>query len=266
MDKVSITPAIAQEMLTHNTNNRPLNKFTLSKYKQLMLDGKWGITPDAIAFDVDGVLLNGQHRLHAVVLSNTTQEFYVIKGLPKSSFSITDEGRKRQAADVLFVKTGTLNAIATAAIIRTYILLHNDQYSMTTNNASKRTSPTNDDFVIVFNKHKDIFMQAFSLSKKCYKKLNFLTAREIGGVFSYLVIDKQYEQGYVRKFFEELFFNIENNKTVTLLRDRLIKDKISKSTLRYSVKMSLIAKTWNAWVADRVLRTLKLSDEKVRFN
>ena len=67
MRKMTITPEIAREMLKKNTNNRPLSKRTLSRYVQLMKNGEWGITTDAIGFDVNGRLINGQHRLNEVV-------------------------------------------------------------------------------------------------------------------------------------------------------------------------------------------------------
>ena len=53
MRKMVITPEIAKEMLKKNTNNRPVSKRTLSRYVQLMKDGEWGITTDAIGFDVN---------------------------------------------------------------------------------------------------------------------------------------------------------------------------------------------------------------------
>ena len=43
MRKMTITPEVAKEMLKKNTNNRPLSKRTLSRYVQLMKNGKYVI-------------------------------------------------------------------------------------------------------------------------------------------------------------------------------------------------------------------------------
>ena len=264
MELKTITPDIAKVMLEKNIGNRPYNKATLRRYVKLMLDGEWGITPDAIGFNVDGFLMNGQHRLKAVVLSGTTQQFFLVEGLPRESFSYTDEGRKRQAGDILNVGAKVVNYNQTASAIRAYIALKRDRSL----NGNMDSAPTNKEVLHVYEAHKDVFDNAIHVAQRCYKKLNFLGTKEIGSIYAYLIIEKQYESQFVRNFFEELFFNASNNTTITLLRDRLIKDKMSKSTLRYSVKLSLIAKTWNAYVADRTLKCLKYTEEegKVRFN
>lgn len=264
MELKTITPDEAKAMLEKNIGNRPCNQATVRLYTNLMLEGKWGLTPDAIAFDVTGRLMNGQHRLKAVILSNTTQKFLVTSQMPLESFAYTDYGRRRQAGDVLSVGAQVKAYNQTASIVRTYIFIKKNRVQ----NGNRDSAPTNAEILDIYQENKNIFDRAVQIALKCYRKLNFLGTKEIGGIYSYLVIEKQYEPTYVAVFFEELFFNTQNNPTITLLRDRLIRDKMSKARLRYSVKLSLIAKTWNAYIAGRTLKCLKYVDEegRVRFN
>jgi hypothetical protein len=96
---VLITTDKAQEMLQKNSINRRLRPGTVKKYSLIMESGNWLLTPEAICFDADGVLLNGQHRLHAIVSSNTAQECVIWRNVPSEVFSVIDRGQTRSFSD-----------------------------------------------------------------------------------------------------------------------------------------------------------------------
>ena len=99
----TITPEIAREYLEQAINNWPVSKATVDAYARIMRDGKWSIAPDAIAFDINGNLINGVHRLKAVIESGTTQEFFVVAGLPLEALASTDTCRHRTGGEVLYI-------------------------------------------------------------------------------------------------------------------------------------------------------------------
>ncbi len=102
---IDITPAQAQRWLGRNKRNRPLRPGQVKRYAKLMDEGKWITSPDAIAFDSEGRLINGQHRLQAAVQADEPiEEALVASGLPTSAFKIADMGAKRTAADVLHIE------------------------------------------------------------------------------------------------------------------------------------------------------------------
>jgi hypothetical protein len=59
----TIAPAKAAEMLDANTTNRPLSRTVVRAFGEAMSRGDWMVTHQGIAFDVNGVLVDGQHRL-----------------------------------------------------------------------------------------------------------------------------------------------------------------------------------------------------------
>jgi hypothetical protein len=65
---VEVTPAIAQEWLKGNCKNRPLNEAKVAFFAEKMRCGQWQLKG---GFPVkrleNGRLLNGQHRLNAVI-------------------------------------------------------------------------------------------------------------------------------------------------------------------------------------------------------
>lgn len=102
---IDITPAQAQRWLGRNKRNRPLRPGQVKRYAKLMDEDKWITSPDAIAFDSEGRLINGQHRLQAAVRAEETIESALVAtGLPAGAFKIADMGAKRTAADVLHIE------------------------------------------------------------------------------------------------------------------------------------------------------------------
>ncbi len=115
---LDITPAIAKEMLEHNTNNRNLRRRRVSNLAQEMSRKQWLTTGEAIKFDVKGVLIDGQHRLEGCVEAKTTlKQQLVVTGLAEETFSVIDSGMKRTANDILS-SAGIANGSAIAPVAK----------------------------------------------------------------------------------------------------------------------------------------------------
>lgn len=67
MKLIDVTPAMAREWLGRNYEmNRHRGRTVVEKYRRLMLNDEWQTTHQGIAFDSDGRLIDGQHRLDAL--------------------------------------------------------------------------------------------------------------------------------------------------------------------------------------------------------
>lgn len=90
-----ITPAIAESYLQHNTNNyRAISHTRVKTYAEDMRNGCWQVNGEAIEFAEDGTLLNGQHRLKAIIDSGATVQILVVRGV-ESKTDIYDCGGGR---------------------------------------------------------------------------------------------------------------------------------------------------------------------------
>lgn len=98
---IHITPALAEVMLERNVGNRKLRERLKEKYKRALREGRWLITHQGIAFDKDGVLRDGQHRLTAIAEEGRSAYMVVTFGLDPDSFTVMDTGGARRAGDVL---------------------------------------------------------------------------------------------------------------------------------------------------------------------
>lgn len=103
---MTVTPAGAAQLLAErNPKNigpqRKLSKQTVQRYAEQMSTGRWRLTHQGLAFDSSGNLLDGQHRLTAVVEAGVPVDFVVTWGCDRESFSVLDNGMRRQAAQLL---------------------------------------------------------------------------------------------------------------------------------------------------------------------
>jgi|SRR5215471_1236191 len=95
-----ITPEKAQEYLTKNKYNRPINWKSVEKYCDLIQADKWLLTPQGIVFDNDNDLINGQNRLWAIIYANTAVYMRVSRGVPAHAAAVLDRGRPQTARDL----------------------------------------------------------------------------------------------------------------------------------------------------------------------
>ena len=99
---MNITPEKAMTWLeTTNSNNRKIIDNHVQRLARDMRHGKWQLNHQGIAFSVDGVLLDGQHRLWAIVESGTPVKMAVTFNLPAASRMTIDEIQARSMTDVL---------------------------------------------------------------------------------------------------------------------------------------------------------------------
>jgi hypothetical protein len=96
----TITPEKARRIL-EKRKNRTISVARVKTLADAMLSGQWQLTGQTIQIDKDGYLLDGQHRLTAIVQSNRTQRFFVARNVPPEARDVTDYVRPRSAADVL---------------------------------------------------------------------------------------------------------------------------------------------------------------------
>jgi hypothetical protein len=90
-----ITPQRATEYLAKNSGNRGLRPSHVDYLAEQIASGHWQVSPQGIAFSDTGRLLDGQHRLAAIVQSGISVEMRVTTGCHEDTFKVLDGGLKR---------------------------------------------------------------------------------------------------------------------------------------------------------------------------
>jgi hypothetical protein len=102
----SIGPALAGNYLATMVHNRLPKESSIASYANDMVNGKWLLSPQGIAFDEDGHLFDGQHRLKAIIRAGMAVEMLVLRGFPEKqdamkTMDVMDAGAGRSMADRL---------------------------------------------------------------------------------------------------------------------------------------------------------------------
>ena len=149
-----ISPSSAEQYLKRNfETNRKLSPTNLAKHVASMQNGAWLISTDCIGFDVKGRLINGQHRLTALIQSETSQPFIVVRNLPVQSAQVLDLGKKRMMDERLCIAGKSLSRNLCSAV-RNAMTNYTDNYVGTV----KFSEQPYDDFVYdMYSKHAAFF-------------------------------------------------------------------------------------------------------------
>lgn len=120
-----VTPKVAQYWLdTYNLHNRNLVDNRAKVLAADMNNEDWKFNGDTIRFGIDPdgdiILLDGQHRLAALLVSGKTYAFLVVTGLEATTQETMDFGAKRSFADVLHLRGASSTTQLSALVGRIY--------------------------------------------------------------------------------------------------------------------------------------------------
>jgi hypothetical protein len=258
-----ITPELAKELLSRNSINRKLNDNLVNYYAIQMKKGQWKITGQGITIDRDGGLQDGQHRLAAIVKSGIPINFLMIYGLPVDSFVAYDRGKKRSISDVFHLKN-IPNNVNVSASIRNYLTRKTTGQAMLFSSTESGGGfgsgvfITDEDILNEYEKNPELWQDLFRDVKSCYCNYRIFTMAVLSGISAYLILEKEYSKDKVISFMRQLHaLDPDEVITTKLLRDTLIRDKMSVRRIDVITRGAFLHKTWNAFIKGKNLKILK---------
>lgn len=103
-EKILLGPELAAQLLEHNKLNRPISSPHVERLVRQIEGNKWRYNGDTIKIADTGDVLDGQHRLWAVIEAQKAIETIVVYGIDKEAFATIDTIRKpRSGADILYL-------------------------------------------------------------------------------------------------------------------------------------------------------------------
>lgn len=239
---VAVTPELALDWLTQPNvrgPNRRLNPQVVSRYAKAMKAGKWQLTGEAIKFGKSGYLLDGQHRLNAIIESGATIRTLVIYGVADPAQDVMDTNRVRRASDVLAIR-GYANVTMVAAAVRVLIGLENGTLKM----AGAARSPGNDEVLAYVQAHPDV-LDCAELSNKGRARLLVTPSVYLAAHVLMSRVDAD-----AASEFHALFTSgagLEKRDPIFAVRDRLLYCQAKREKLSIYVQLSAVLRAWNAW-------------------
>lgn len=103
VDFVRVTPEMAKKILEDSADfeNRKTSEPRVDRYVDDLRDGFWETTHQGVAINERGQLMDGKHRLRAIIDSGVPAVLMVCTGVPSSTFWLMDGGLTRSAQSFL---------------------------------------------------------------------------------------------------------------------------------------------------------------------
>lgn len=121
---MNISPEQASIFLGANvSDNRRRRSAWVNEFVGIIERGEWKLTHQGVAISKSGRLIDGQHRLDAIVRTGATLPMLVTFDVADDAFLVLDQGHRRSTADA----TGL--TIREVSAIRLALLLHDDRRS-----------------------------------------------------------------------------------------------------------------------------------------
>lgn len=118
-----VSPSLARKWLDKSADikQRGVRKARVEKLAHAILSGQWQVTHQGIALSSEGEVLDGQHRLLAIIQSGVTVDVMVMRDVPAEVFQAIDTGASRTPSDSLKI-AGYSNTNVLAAVVRTMLV------------------------------------------------------------------------------------------------------------------------------------------------
>jgi len=265
---VTITPAMASAWLADNHfDNRRLDDRNVDKISRDIKADRWVFDGNAIRFDKNGDIIDGQHRLWAIVMSGKPVSSLVIRNLDNEAKMTIDSGKARGNADFLHFK-GYTNTTVLASVCRLsigYKENEGDLWKWAQGTSSKRLTPQELLHEASNNKKIEEAVKATQSLKFSRKILSPATV----AFCYYLFSSVSKNPVVVDKFFSA--FETGDNLTIDspilslrnvfTIRDIDLKERHGGNKAM-AYRVALVIKAWNAWKDNKQIKKFKYDVSK----
>jgi hypothetical protein len=243
-DVQTIHPIQAKRLLDGQIKNRKVSKASVKKYAEAMSDFKWVLNGAPIIF-ANGVLIDGQHRLHACIKSRVPLTTLVVKVADESVFSTLDTGKKRSNSDVVST-TNPVGAATKVAAIDIVAKIDFDSKLVGNGAGARLNIPSYEieDYVKKYSFMETSVEETLPLARKLKVKKSSLAA------LHYILSRAALSQEDVNRFLGEVFgsYTAPVGSPTAVLKDAIVKGLISKTinkTPGWLIRAGILA--WNSW-------------------
>lgn len=251
VEQVIIGPVEAKQLLEENRHNRNLRPSKVDQYARDMIAGNWHASAETIKFDWNGRMIDGQHRLNAIIVANVKVPMMVARGLNPQTQTVIDAGAKRSPADALSFTGMTSNPAVIAAAAR--IGLRYDAGLMRTTESSFGGSMSPSEVLAWVDSNPRI-VDAAALASKTFKGIGATPSSLAFAAMKFLAIDELAAFEFLMST-AEFRTNGATDPRSTLIRTfSRLKDQRVKLTP--ALQLSLLFRAWNAWREERELKSL----------
>jgi hypothetical protein len=251
VQEILITPALAQKWLIENRNNRPLRASIVTLYAEDILHDRWQNNGETIKFSKTGELLDGQHRLAAIIKAQKPIVALVVRGLEPVSFHSIDTGMRRTAAQIVSL-SGYSNSSALASAARWICKLEEGT-------SINRWAVTSQVILAAIQKHPLLHHFASRHSEKAIRSLMPSACHAVMTLAA-----EKYGQEMVDAFLDSFSSgeNLKRTDPVYELRERLIANTSRVAKLGVETLVAISIKAVRAFATSKTVGVLRWSSNE----
>ena len=238
--------------------NRKLRPRLVERYATEMSSGHWKAGASTIKFNSDGELIDGQHRLNAIIQSGKTVEFDVRRELDPDVFMVLDTGGTRSPGDMLHVAGFQYTSNIASAIRQASSILEVEAGVVNPQSMGKKKI-TPAILLEWAQEHEEELVEACRETMTKDAKVVCSPPSLFAALY---FLFAQYNRKACREFFQTLTqgigFEHGNHDPLYQLRKQLLSFKSHKNMRRPSYyKAALVIKAWNAYQNRETIHQLK---------
>ena len=250
--KTLITPELAKKMLEKNTINREINKAGLEFLVNEMTENRFKYNGESIIVSKNGNLMDGQHRLLAIVKSGVSVYINIVDGIEEETMSTIDTGTVRTAASV-FSLNGIKSSNYVSAITK-QIITKQDTNRRHMN--GKKIKESNQELFNFFNMRKETISSMYlfcqSLNKSNLKVMSITMAASYLYLFS---LEDKRAKNFIRELYNG---NQETSSNAAIkLRDKLANSKISAIKFSKQRERDLVIYCWRKYILGENIKVFR---------
>lgn len=241
----------ARSILEGNTHNRNVRNRVIDKYATDMTNGDWdGENGQSIVISDDGRVVDGQHRLWAIVQSETTQRMLVVTGVAMTSQLNIDAQAKRKFSDTLHLN-GESSAMTLAAIVRRVALWK------TGIRRSGNFTPSNSQLIATLDEHPEL-RECAAEAEKLRRRIK--VTGSAAGLCYWLFSQIDYDDcAYFFLLLRGEHDGLDRGHPARTLVDTINNQQSGKMRMSEVHMLAFIIKSWNAYRDGKKLGLLRFT-------
>lgn len=260
-----ITPAKAAQYLKSNDGNRPLKEAVVRRFARALNAGHWRETHQGIAFNGDGRLLDGQHRLTAIVRTGVPARIMVSRGLSSDAFLVIDTGANRSVPDHLsLMGYSNTNVLARVLLLQ---FIYDSQKGDIERRPTPDKAPDKDDLMTVAQARPD-------LVEMCQRSPDSQIARELATPALWAFLSYQFslrDADLAAEFMDAMKTgaNLREDSIVLLTRNRCmaiageVRARKRPPNAANMEKAAMIVRAWNRVRAGKEFGSTKVQSRRI---
>lgn len=236
----SIGPEVAAQWLRANRINRPVRNKHVEYLSKQMSSGAWQLNGQAIIIADTEDILDGQHRLMAVVDAGVRIRSMVVYGITREAFRTIDTGAVRTGSDALYVEFPGHQVQQVKAIGAAVPWCEKLERGHVSNNSKL----ANHEIIAYVQHHPSLWNCSEAILS--FPKMSRPLSTGIGTAL-YEMFQRR-DHDLAAQFISQLFTGelLKRKSPVYVLREMLIKDAQHKTkSYSASVRVRMAVKGWN---------------------